>query len=104
MPFLLLVLKFLSLSVLMLDDLPTWLVFVISIAAAFVMALIAKFVIGPWQLKKILSEHSDEDPTPKPVSDVNEIETEANVNQLFNFLQVLSAIFGSFAHGGNDVR
>lgn len=31
-------------------------------------------------------------------------ENEENVNQLFNFLQILAAVFSSFAHGGNDVR
>lgn len=36
-------------------------------------------------------------------NDVKE-ETDEKVNTLFNFLQILSAIFSSFAHGGNDVR
>ncbi|KAK7091232.1 sodium-dependent phosphate transporter 1-A-like isoform X2 [Littorina saxatilis] len=33
----------------------------------------------------------------------DEIEDKPETKQLFSFLQILTAIFGSFAHGGNDV-
>lgn len=33
-----------------------------------------------------------------------QVNEDQNVSKLFSFLQILTATFGSFAHGGNDVR
>ena len=35
---------------------------------------------------------------------VEEVKDTPEAARLFSFLQILTAIFGSFAHGGNDVR
>lgn len=41
--------------------------------------------------------------TPKPAG-AQKVEEPEDVSALFSFLQILTATFGSFAHGGNDVR
>ncbi|XP_004481761.1 sodium-dependent phosphate transporter 2 isoform X2 [Dasypus novemcinctus] len=53
---------------------------------------------------KLASALSEPDPPrEEPVDEEKEEKDTAEVHLLFHFLQVLTACFGSFAHGGNDV-
>jgi len=99
----------------------------ISTGVAIIAMIAVHFFMVPRQRRKILAEqpyNNDIKPTTittmengKSTLTVNSMATSANsvtpivesqeeesrVNLLFHFVQILAAIFSSFAHGGNDV-
>lgn len=99
----------------------------ISTGVAIIAMIAVHFVMVPRQRRKILAEqpyNHDIKPTTittmengKSTLTINSMTTSANsvtpivdaqdeekrVNLLFHFIQILAAIFSSFAHGGNDV-
>lgn len=79
-----------------------------AVLALFAIVFVQCFVV-PSQKKTILSKypytdgiHVYEDTNAITIEDKSK-DQEARVNQLFHFIQILAAIFSSFAHGGNDV-
>lgn len=81
-----------------LQNTPLWLSYFISFFALIVTVIIAQMFIVPWQKRKILNiEEVGSD------SLTRVLDSEKNkliVDGLFDFLQILSAVFTSFAHGG----
>lgn len=109
------------------ENLVLWQVLAISVGAMVIVAILCQLFVVPWQRKKILNREVTIEPQMfrnsvgqsvdsmvtiaasavsinAPVLKDPKIESDAKVNRLFHFLQTLSAVFTSFAHGGSDVR
>lgn len=83
--------------------------FTIAGGLALSAIVIVQCFVVPYQRKKVLGIypyadgiHVYQDASSIPIEDHSK-DDEARVNLLFHFVQILAAIFSSFAHGGNDV-
>lgn len=113
------------------ENIPIWLSFTISVTAMISVAIIVQLFVVPWQRRKISPLDDNANISKNPTSDLESKfsysvstinvstvslsapvikqqvdsgkNSEENVNRLFHFLQILTAVFTSFAHGGNDV-
>jgi phosphate/sulfate permease len=108
------------------ENLPMWQIMAISLGTSLLVVIVCQIFIVPWQRKK-LSLKSDLQGAKTyenhvggsvtsvttaastvsidaPVLRTGKEEMNGDVQELFHFLQILTAIFSSFAHGGNDVR
>jgi phosphate/sulfate permease len=115
------------------ENIELWITFIVAIMVGLVVGIFIQFIIVPWMKIKIestvnnennngmtksavgastttvLSELSSTSTLPS-INDAENVlkqtkeDDETKVNKLFHSLQTLTAMFSSFAHGGNDVR
>lgn len=112
-----------------LDVLDWWHSLLISFGVAIIAIICVHFFMVPWQRRKIIEKEPyavDTKPATissietgkstltvntmtssadsvTPISPHDPKQEEKRINLLFHFIQILAAIFSSFAHGGNDV-
>lgn len=92
--------------VLGLQNTPEWFPYLISVIALMLSVIIAQFIIVPQQRTKSMKmdmEGSQGDGLTTAIA----LDSGRNwqiVNGLFNLLQILSAVFTSFAHGGEFLK
>jgi phosphate/sulfate permease len=87
--------------VLGLQNTPTWLSLSISFSLLILTILIVQFLVVPSQRKKALElQRSLSDIEGSQGDGLNH--SRKIVDKLFHFLQILSAVFTSFAHGGKN--
>ncbi|GFR22542.1 sodium-dependent phosphate transporter 1-A [Trichonephila clavata] len=94
--------------VLRLDNIPAWLAATVSGVVAILIAIIIRVQVVPRERQKgVSSREQNELSVENPIAADENAEvsddSRPEVANLFKSLQVMTAIFGSFAHGGNDV-
>ncbi|XP_033727623.1 sodium-dependent phosphate transporter 1-like [Pecten maximus] len=113
------------------DKIPLYGVFIITFGISALVGIVVRIFIVPWYRKKITKEcnldvdngHQESGPVTEleqldVYDDIPEVAFESEIPRvksresiadkpetikLFSFLQILTAVCGSFAHGGNDV-
>lgn len=87
-----------------LDKVPLWGKAIMIVAVSIIIYLSVFFFLVPFLRKKIAKINNNESSHCQELSDPYfETSDPPETIQLFSYLQIMTAIFGSFAHGGNDV-
>ncbi|RWS23624.1 sodium-dependent phosphate transporter 1-A-like protein, partial [Leptotrombidium deliense] len=79
---------------------PWWAALLISLFIAAVIASVVWFIVVPKQRKQVEEKRKLEQENAK---EIDPSDDKMEVAHLFKYLQILTACFGSFAHGANDV-
>lgn len=101
------------------ENIPTWLAVSVSLALGLLTLILTRIFVVPMLKRKIARLNTFSSPqtysahSTSANTDCNNSLQNLNtpdsgeseeISMLFAFLQILTAAFGSFAHGGNDVR
>lgn len=88
-----------------LDLVPLYGKFILIIGVPIIVYILIHLLLVPYLKKNINAEHGSQEDSPEVIDmDTSyECTDPVETKKLFSYLQIMTAIFGSFAHGGNDV-